>query len=153
MTNARSLKEIIMNRKKCLSVLVTSVLALLAISSMVYAGGVVVVTNKNVSAGAVNADTIKKIYTGYITKWPDNQTIVVAVMERSDSHKEFLKTYVNKSEAQFSASWKKMMFTGQASYPKNFDSAQSLVDFVAKTPGAIGYVDSAAKTDGVNTVK
>lgn len=141
-----------MNKKKSLSVLLTSVFTLLAISSMVYAGGVVV-TNKNVSAGAVNADTIKKIYSGHITKWPDNQAIVVAMMEGSDSHKEFLKTYVNKSESQFSAAWKKMMFTGQASYPKSFDSVQSLIDFVAKTPGAIGYVDSAAKTDGVNTVK
>lgn len=142
-----------MNKKKSLSVLVTSVFAWLAISSMVYAGGVVVVTNKGVASGSVNAEMIKKIYSGHVTKWPDNQAIVVSVMEGSDAHKEFLKTYVNKSDSQFSSTWKKMMFTGQASYPKNFDSAQSLVDFVAKTPGAIGYVDAGTKTDGVNVVK
>lgn len=142
-----------MNKKRNISVLVALVFVWLAVSSMVYAGGVVVVTNKGVPTGSVNAEMIKKIYSGHVTKWPDNQAIVVSVMEGSDAHKEFLKTYVNKSEAQFSSTWKKMMFTGQASYPKNFNSAQSLVDFVAKTPGAIGYVDAAAKTDGVNVVK
>jgi ABC-type phosphate transport system substrate-binding protein len=142
-----------MNKKKSLSVLVALVFAWLAISSIVYADGVVVVTNKGVAAGVVKAEMIKKIYSGHVTKWPDNQAIIVSVMEGSDAHKEFLKTYVNKSDAQFSSTWKKMMFTGQASYPKNFNNAQSLVDFVAKTPGAIGYVDAEAKTDEVNVVK
>lgn len=143
-----------MNMKKSISVIAGSVFAwLLVITITVQAGEVVVITHKNVSSGSVNADVVKKIYSGHMTKWPDNQAIVVSVMEGSDVHKDFLKTYVNKSESQFSAAWKKMMFTGQASYPKNFASAQSIVDFVAKTPGAIGYVDAGAKTDNVNTIK
>jgi len=142
-----------MKMKKCISVIAASFFAWLAVSGTVLAGGVVVVTNKGVASGSVNAEMIKKIYSGHVTKWPDNQVIVVSIIEGSDTHKEFLKTYVNKSDAQFSSTWKKMMFTGQASYPKNFNSAQSLVDFVAKTPGAIGYVDAEAKTDGVNVVK
>lgn len=125
----------------------------LVASAAVQAGGVVVVTHKGVAGGTVNAEMIKKIYSGHITKWPNNQAIVVTIMENTDTHRDFLKTYVNKNESQFSSTWKKMMFTGQASYPKNFDNAQSLVEFVTKTPGAIGYVDSSAKTDGVNQVK
>jgi len=143
-----------MNRKKrCISTVLAACILTVAVAGFADAGDVVVITHKGVSQSSVNTDVVKKIYSGYMTKWPDNQTIVLTVIEKSDAHKDFLKSYVGKTESQFSNTWKKMMFSGQGSYPKQFDNAQSLVDFVEKTPGAIGYVEKGAKTDGVNVVK
>lgn len=144
----------IMNRKK--SVILTALAAgimTFVVARFANAGDVVVITHKGVAQSSVNTDAVKKIYSGYMSKWPDNQTIVLTVMEKSDAHKDFLKSYVGKTESQFSSTWKKMMFSGQGSYPKQFENAQSLVDFVEKTPGAIGYVEKGAKTDGVNVIK
>jgi ABC-type phosphate transport system substrate-binding protein len=129
------------------------VLACAVFSGPAFAGGVVIITNKSIPAGAVDIETVKKIYSGHVTKLNNNQTLVVTVMEGADIHKEFLKEYVNKTEAQFKTTWKKMVFTGEAPYPKVFKDMQSLIDFVSKTNGAIGYVDTSVKTEGVNVVK
>jgi ABC-type phosphate transport system substrate-binding protein len=143
-----------MKRKISLTSLALTALTIFMVMTVqASAGEVVIVTNKGVPQGAVNAEAIKKIYSGYMFKWPDNQTIALAVMEKTEAHGDFLKSYVGKTESQFSTTWKKMVFSGQASYPKQFDSAQSLVDYVKKTPGAIGYVEKGANTDGVNVVK
>ncbi len=143
-----------MKRKKGVSSLVMiTMVILMAMIVHASAGDVIIVTNKGVPQGAVNEENVKKIYSGYMFKWPDNQTIAMAVMEKTEAHKDFLKSYVGKNESQFSSTWKKMMFSGQASYPKQFDSAQSLLEYVKKTPGAIGYVEKGTSTDGVNVSK
>jgi ABC-type phosphate transport system substrate-binding protein len=118
-----------------------------------FAGGVVIITNKSIPAGTVDIDMVKKIYSGHVTKLKNNQTLVVTVMDGDDIHKEFLKQYVDKTESQFKTTWKKLVFTGEAPFPKVFKDMQSLIDFVSKTDGAIGYVDTSAKIDGVNVVK
>ncbi|MBU0994398.1 MAG: substrate-binding domain-containing protein [Proteobacteria bacterium] len=112
-----------------------------------------IITNLSVPKGNVTRDVIKNIYSGKLAKWPDNQNIVLSIMEGTETHKEFLYTYVNKPEAQFTNTWRKKMFTGQRSYPKNFNNAQDLVDFVRNTKGAIGYVNTDEKTNGVNVFK
>lgn len=119
----------------------------------VFAEGAFVITNSKIATGTVDADTVKKIYSGYITKWPDGTRIVVAVMENAPFHEDFLKTYVGKTKTQFKATWKKLMFTGKGKYPTNFDTVKDLVDFVAATDGAIGYVNEGAKPQGVSIQK
>jgi ABC-type phosphate transport system substrate-binding protein len=45
------------------------------------------------------------------------------------------------------------VFTGQGSMPKTFDTESALMEYVAATPGAIGYVGaSAANHEGVKTL-
>jgi hypothetical protein len=41
---------------------------------------------------------------------------------------------------------------GKGSMPKSFASEAEIVKYVAKTPGAIGYVSGAAAADGVKKV-
>lgn len=144
----------IMSSRKIIYLLVLMVFIFIsAFSDVVHAGGVVIITNKSIPTGALDAEAVKKIYSGHVTKLKDNQTLVVTVMEGSDFHKDFLKEYVNKSESQFKTTWKKMVFTGEGTYPKEFKDMQSLIDYVSKTNGAIGYVDTSAKIEGVNVVK
>ena len=140
-----------MLKRHLLVIIIASVFSLgLLPAASTFAENPVVITNKSVASGSVDIDTIKKIYSGYTTSWPDGSRIIVTIMEKSPVHDVFLKIYVGKSENQFKATWKKLMFTGKGKYPRNFDSADKLIEFVKSTPGAIGYVDTSINTTDVS---
>jgi hypothetical protein len=44
------------------------------------------------------------------------------------------------------------VFSGKGQLPRAFADEASLVAFVARTPGAIGYIDAATPHDGVTVV-
>jgi hypothetical protein len=55
-------------------------------------------------------------------------------------HEVFLKKHLDESPEDFRAQWRKAVFTGQGAMPKACDSESALIDYVAATPGALGYV-------------
>ncbi len=117
-----------------------------------FADGLIIISNKKIAETSLTRDDVKKIYSGKKTKWGNNETIVVTVLDGSDAHKAFLKEFVKKSPTQFKLTWKKMMFTGKGTPPKKFKDMKSLVEFVEKTDGAIGYITPDMKSDGIKVI-
>ena len=113
----------------------------------------VVITNSSIAPGTVNPETIRKIYSGQISKWPDNTRIIVTTITQASFHEEFLKKYVEKSKSQFTATWKKLMFSGMGVLPTNFETMDQLIDFVSKHKSAIGYVTDDTKLRDVSIQK
>jgi hypothetical protein len=46
-------------------------------------------------------------------------------------HDEFLTEYIGKNDTAFRASWRSLVFSGQASMPKSLDSEAAVVEYVA----------------------
>ena len=115
------------------------------------AGDVIVIVNKSVSESSLDQKFIKSIYLGKKTSWNDGSNITFVVLN-GDVHDTFLKKYVGKKASQFNAFWKKQIFTGKGIPPKKLDSEKAMVEFVAQTPGAIGYVSANAKVANVKTI-
>ncbi len=117
---------------------------------------IVLVANKSVSNKQLNKIDIKKIFIGKIVTWSDGQPIKVVTLKKSDTsgiHKEFVKSYIRKTPSQFRSYWKKQVFTGKASSPKSLKSQQDLISYVSETDGAIGYISSNIKPEGVKIIK
>jgi hypothetical protein len=64
-------------------------------------------------------------------------------------HEVFLKNHVGESPDEFRARWRKAVFTGQGAMPKAFDSEAALIEYVAATPGALGYVSHVSPRDDI----
>jgi ABC-type phosphate transport system substrate-binding protein len=62
---------------------------------------------------------------------------------------EFLSLYIGKTDSGFRAGWRSILFSGQGAMPKTLDSEAAVVEYVARTPGAIGYIGRAAPHEGV----
>ncbi len=69
------------------------------------------------------------------------------------AHEAFLKEYLGKSDSALQAFYRSLVFTGKGSMPKALASDADMVAYVARTKGAIGYVSSAANTNGVKTLE
>ena len=59
---------------------------------------------------------------------------------------------IGKSDTAFRAGWRSLVFSGQAAMPRSLDSETALVDYVAATPGAIGYVTESTAHGKVKTL-
>jgi ABC-type phosphate transport system substrate-binding protein len=101
---------------------------------------VIVIANKSVKSSGVSASDLKDVYSGDKTSLSDGSHVVPATLKGGPVHEAFLKKYVGKGDAAFRAGWRSLVFAGSASMPKTFDSESALIEYVAATPGAIGYV-------------
>ena len=97
-------------------------------------------------------DDLKDYYLGKKASWPDGSKVVVVVLDDGPSHDSLMKK-LGKSSSQFTTGWKKLVFTGKGAMPEQVKTEDQLVAFVAKTPGAIGYVDAAKAKEGVKAVQ
>ncbi len=120
-------------------------------TSSIYAD-IVIVTNSSVDTQSMTKQQLKSVFLGQRIKWDNNQRIKVAILKKTDLHKKFVRSFTQKSPSQFHAWWKRMLFTGKGSPPIRFDSEEKLIEYIAKTKGAIGYISSQSKADNLNTI-
>lgn len=111
---------------------------------------VVVVANKSVKAADVGSDELKDVFSGDKSSLKDGSHVIPVTLKGGAIHEAFLKKFLGKNDAAFRAAWRSLVFTGQGSMPKTFDTEAQLLDYVAATPGAIGYV---SKDPGDNVKK
>jgi len=114
---------------------------------------VVVVANKSVKASDVSDGDLKDVFSGDKSSLKDGTHVVPVTLKGGPAHEAFLRKYLGKNDAAFRAAWRSLVFTGQGSMPKTFDTDAALVEYVAATPGAIGYASaSVANHEGVKTL-
>ena len=110
-----------------------------------------IIANLSVRSGNVSRSDIKDVFTG--DSRSINDARVTPILLKSGATKDrFLSTYIGKSEAAFMANWRTLVYSGQAAMPKAFDSEAAVVEFVAKTPGAIGYIGKETPHEGVKVL-
>ena len=112
---------------------------------------VVVIANKSVTETTLSKQDLSNIYLGKKSIWNDGGRIRYVVSEGS-SLEAFLKEYVGKTESQFNTFWKKQIFTGKGKPPQRFASDEAMIEYVAKAPGALGYVSAGADVSKVKII-
>lgn len=110
-----------------------------------------IILHPSVAVSHIDPQTVKDIFLGRRTTWDDGSKIILVVAENGPGQ-EALMQLLGRNRAQFLISWKKLMFSGKGSVPLTFGDEASVVSFVARTPGAISYVESGKVADGVKAV-
>jgi ABC-type phosphate transport system substrate-binding protein len=113
---------------------------------------VVLVANKGVQISEIRNADLRAIFMGEKTRFADGSHAVPVTLKGGAVHEVFLTKHVGESPDEFRAQWRKAVFTGQGSMPKAFGSEASLIEYVATTPGALGYVSRFSATDNVKSI-
>jgi hypothetical protein len=124
-------------------------LALVACCSAASAQDVVLVANKDVRISEIRDADLRAIFTGEKTRFADGSHAVPVTLKGGPAHEVFLRNHLGENPDQFRAQWRKVVFTGQGAMPRAFASESSLLEYVAVTPGAVGYVSRISSQDGV----
>jgi hypothetical protein len=110
---------------------------------------VVLVANSGVKISQITNAEVRAIFMGTRTRFADGSHAVPVTLKGGAAHEVFLGNYVGETPEEFRSQWRKVVFTGQGAMPKAFDSESALIDYVAATPGAVGYVSRISPQDRV----
>ena len=137
-----------MSKTGCLIVLLVS----LGSWSAAGAQDVVLVANKGVQISEITDADLRAIFMGTRTRFADGSHAVPVTLRGGPVHEVFLRNHVGESPEEFRSRWRKEIFTGQGAMPKAFDSESALIEYVAATPGAVGYVSRISPQDRVKSL-
>jgi ABC-type phosphate transport system substrate-binding protein len=126
-------------------------IVLILAATAAFAEDVAVVVNPSTKISDVSSSDLRDVFNGEKSTLAGVHVVPVT-LRGGPAHEAFLKAHVGKSDSAFRASWRSLVFTGQGSMPKTFDTEAALIDYVAATPGAIGYVSRSTNRDKVKTL-
>jgi ABC-type phosphate transport system substrate-binding protein len=112
----------------------------------------IVIANPSVKAADVSKDDLRDVFTGNSSSLKDGSHVTPVLLKGGAAHDSFLSAFIGKNDTAFRASWRSLVFSGQASMPKSMDSDAAMVDYVAHNAGAIGYISKATPHEGVKVL-
>jgi ABC-type phosphate transport system substrate-binding protein len=114
-------------------------LILLSLLLQVVQAQTVIIVNESVAAKSLSVKELMDVYTLNKTHWDDGSRISVFDLKNGKTKEAFL-SYVGMSEDELKRIWLRKQFTGKARPPKAVSSEDEVMELVARTPGAIGYI-------------
>jgi ABC-type phosphate transport system substrate-binding protein len=112
----------------------------------------IVIANPSVKSAEVSKGDLRDVFTGAASSLKDGSHVTPVLLKSGSAHDEFLSEYIGKNDTAFRASWRSLVFSGQATMPKSLDSDSAMVEYVAHSPGAIGYIGKATLHEGVKVL-
>ena len=112
----------------------------------------IVIANPGVKSADVSKGDLRDVFSGAATSLKDGSHVTPVLLKSGPAHDEFLSEYIGKNDTAFRASWRSLVFSGQASMPKSLDSDSAVVEYVAHNAGAIGYIAKSTPHDGVKVL-
>ena len=120
--------------------------------SVAGAQDVVLVANKSVQISQITDGDLRAIFTGKRTRFADGSHAVPVTLKGGAVHEIFLKNHLGEGPEEFRAQWRKLVFTGLGDMPMSFASESALIEYVAATPGAVGYASRISSHAGVKSL-
>ena len=100
----------------------------------------------------IDRQTVEKIYTGKNIQVGDMLVTAVNAEVGTSLRQRFLRTYIGKTEDEYIGRWLVMRAKGLGKPPLELRDAAAVINFVATTPGAIGYIDASDVRPGMNVL-
>jgi ABC-type phosphate transport system substrate-binding protein len=113
---------------------------------------VVVIANPNVAVASVSIAELRDVFTGASSSLRGGAQVTPVLLKQGAAHDDFLSIFIGKSDSAFRAGWRSILFSGQGAMPKSLDSDAAVVEYVAHTRGAIGYIGRSASHEGVKVL-
>lgn len=114
---------------------------------------VVLVAHPQVANAALTRDTIRAIFAMRQRSWPDGEAVRVFVLPNDHPvHARFAKERLTVYPHQLQLAWDRMVFSGTGQAPNQVNSQSEMLERVAATPGALGYLEREYLDDRVQVI-
>ncbi|MCE8039364.1 hypothetical protein [Halomonas sp. MCCC 1A11062] len=114
---------------------------------------VVLIAHPQVTNAALTRDTTRAIFAMRQRSWPDGQAVRVFVLPNNHPvHARFAKERLTVYPHQLQLAWDRMVFSGTGQAPSQVGSQIEMLERVATTPGALGYLEREYLDDRVQVI-
>ena len=115
--------------------------------------GFKLIVNPSNSVTAVNRQFMEDAFLKKVTRWPNGKVIQpIDGKPQSQTRVFFSTTVMKKPVPQVRNYWTQMIFGGRNIPPPEGASEEAIISYVAKRPGAVGYVSVYADTKNVKII-
>ncbi|MDH3404216.1 MAG: hypothetical protein OES32_16985 [Acidobacteriota bacterium] len=128
---------------------VLALLAFVALHATAEAADPVVVVHPSTRVLEVSKAELSKIFLKRLRTWADGSLAQPIDQVPGPVREEFTQWVHGRSVVTIEVYWKRMIFSGRAVPPAEAADDAAVLDFVRRTPGAVGYVSGSAQLDGV----
>jgi len=146
MPNKQSFKKTLLSKlmiKLKRFFLLAAALLFIVISSDVYAEPISVIANSSVTFEQLKLKDLRSIYTMKKRLWAEGEPVSVFVYSGDNSiHKAFCRELLKVFPRQLESVWYRLVYSGTGASPIRVNSEAEMLERVANTPGAIGYLQS-----------
>lgn len=102
---------------------------------------VAVIVNKSVLEKSITSNHLSEIYTSKVKTWEGGVKIMRFFLKSDEVSSKFFGA-IGKSLLEMNKIWMKSQLTGEGQSPQGCGSDDEIIDKVASTPGAIGFVSA-----------
>ena len=96
---------------------------------------------------------VRALFTMRLSRWPDGMPVQVFVLPDQDvTHFDFAKGVLGVLPQQLRRAWDRAVFSGTGQAPTEVLDESEMLDRVAETPGAVGYVSDGVADERVRVV-
>ncbi|GGX98350.1 hypothetical protein GCM10007160_27350 [Litchfieldella qijiaojingensis] len=100
------------------------------------------VVHPSVQTPSISRDTARAIFAMRQRTWPNGQAIHVVVLpNRYPMHERFTKELLGVYPHQLQLSWDRLVFSGTGQAPEQVETPDDMLERIATTPGAVGYIE------------
>jgi TonB family protein len=132
---------------------VFTIAALVLVSVATVAGSdIKVIANSSVTTDSISMAELRRIYLLQTRKLKDGSVVEPVLQKRGSLHDAFSRQFLDRDSEEIRTYYHGVVFTGKGSMPREVNSDEEMVSYVARTRGAIGYVSGAANTDSVKVL-
>jgi hypothetical protein len=117
------------------------------------AADIKVIANPSLKASALSSEELRGVFLVTKTSLSDGSHVEPVMLKEGAIQATFVKQFIGKTETALEIYYRSLVFTGKGLLPKTFASDAEMINYVAKTKGAIGYVGGEASVDAVKTLK
>ena len=102
---------------------------------------------------ALDAETLQKIYLGKVVEVGGRPVIPVNLAKGNTLRTAFMQEVLAQDDDKFVAYWTVRRYIGKGSPPREFATIQEQIEFLRRTPGAVGYLDESVENkQGLKTL-
>ncbi|HTT19717.1 MAG TPA: hypothetical protein VMG82_12255 [Candidatus Sulfotelmatobacter sp.] len=133
--------------KKAASRCAWLILAMTFFGSLVRAQDVTIVVNSSLSISEITETQLRDIFIGAQAQFDNGTRAVPVLLKGGPVHEVFLHRHIGDTPDEFRTRWRRAVFTGQGSMPREFNSETEVLQYIEATPGAIGYLSRKPDRD------
>jgi hypothetical protein len=111
------------------------------------------IANESVTVSAVSIDEVKQVFLLTAPSFSSGGRVIPVLEKGGPAHEVFLKEFVRKTDDALLTYYRSLLFTGKATMPKILSTDAEVVEYVAKTKNAVGYVSAQTDSPGTKTLQ
>lgn len=112
-----------------------------------------IVVNKSVPVSTFSSEELQAVFSMQKRNWSGQRQIKVFILpESSQTHQDFVKHSLSMFSHQIRRIWDRMIYSGSGAPPVEISSEKEMINKIANTPDAIGYLSSKPNNENIRVV-